>query len=151
VNFEDFPNYTKLNHKNILAIDYGTKETGLASYCPGRDPYPTPYGRIIYKNDKQLIDELEEIINNEAIDVLVLGIPHFLDGKESRMTKKIQSFGVRLERHFHRLEVFRQDETLSSKEAEERMKSSPQYNFKVDPKQIDAVAASIILEDFMRS
>jgi putative Holliday junction resolvase len=30
------------------------------------------------------------------------------------------------------------------------MKNSPRYNFKVDLKQIDAVAASVILEDFIR-
>ena len=149
--FDNFPRYNEFNQKNILAIDYGTKNTGLASYCPGRDPYPTPYGKIAYKNDKQLIEELEIIINDEAIDILVLGIPHFIDGNESRMTKKIQGFGIRLKRHFHLLEIFEQDETLSSKASEERMKASPQYNFKVDMRQIDAVAASIILEDFIRS
>ena len=39
---------------------------------------------------------------------------------------------------------------MSSFEAENRMKNSPQYNFKIDLKHIDAVAASIILEDFMK-
>ena len=48
------------------------------------------------------------------------------------------------------LSVFEQDETLSTFEAESRMKESPRYNFKIDPKQIDALAASIILEDFVK-
>ena len=33
----------------------------------------------------------------------------------------------------------------------ERMKSDPKFNFKVDMTQIDAVAASIILEDFLKT
>ncbi len=45
--------------------------------------------------------------------------------------------------------LFFQDESLSTFEAEERMRESPRYNFKVDKKQLDALAASIILEDFL--
>jgi putative Holliday junction resolvase len=46
--------------------------------------------------------------------------------------------------------VEEQDETLSTFEAESRMKSSPQYNFQVNLTQIDALAACVILEDFIR-
>ena len=44
-----------------------------------------------------------------------------------------------------------QDETLSSFEAEQRMINSPRFNFKIDKKQIDSLAASIILEDWIKS
>ena len=47
--------------------------------------------------------------------------------------------------------LYFQDETLTTKEAEERMKKSPRFNFKVDPTQIDSLSASIILEDFLRA
>ena len=111
--------------------------------------------KTVFLSDKFFIPFMNSckssILPKEFVHNIILGIPYFLDGKESKMTKKIQSFRVRLDRYFHNLEVFEQDETLSSKEAQERMKSSPQYNFKVDHKQIDAVAASIILEDFIRS
>ena len=66
------------------------------------------------------------------------------------MTKKIKGFGDLLKNNFPEQELFLQDETLSSYAAEDRMKTSPRYHFKVNLKEIDSVAASIILEDFIR-
>ena len=48
-----------------------------------------------------------------------------------------------------RTPLFLQDETLSTFEAKERMKQLPQYNFKIDLKRVDELAASIILEAFL--
>jgi len=123
---------------------------GLATYFRGTDPYPTPFGKIIYLNDNQVIEELSSIISDEFIDTLVLGVPYYLDGNSSKMTETIKMFGAQLEKTFPKLKVIYQDETLSSFEAQDRMKKDPRYNFKVDPKEIDALAASIILEDFLR-
>jgi len=47
------------------------------------------------------------------------------------------------------LPLFEQDEALSSAEVKERMRESARYNFKVDLRKIDELAASIISEDFM--
>jgi putative Holliday junction resolvase len=134
-----------------LAIDYGTKRTGLSSYCPGKDPYPLLYGKILYKNDQQLCLDLSKIIENEVIDVLILGLPKYLDGNSSEMTKRVESFGTLLKETFQKIEFHYQDERLTSYEAEERMKSSPRYNFKVDENELDALSASIILEDFIKT
>jgi len=144
------PNFNKWLNQNILAIDYGTKNTGLASFCPGRDPFPTPYGRIIYQNKPQLILEIKKVIDDNSIDLVVLGVPFLLDGKETEMTRRIKNFAVSLAAEIQPTPLETQDETLSSFEAEERMKNSPQYNFKIDLKHLDAVAATIILEDFMK-
>jgi putative Holliday junction resolvase len=66
------------------------------------------------------------------------------------MTEKILLFCKDISQTFQ-LPTFRQDETLSSYSAKDRMENSPQFNFKVDLKQIDAVAATIILEDFLQN
>jgi len=149
INFKDYPNFSKFKGLNILSIDYGLKVTGLAHFCPGREPFPSPLGRITYKNDEQLIKDLKHYIDEECIELLVLGIPFYLDGNESEMTKIVRVFHEKLKQSYPSLEIYLQDETLSSSAAEERMMTSPQYNFKVDPKKIDEVAATIILEDFM--
>ena len=60
----------------------------------------------------------------------------------------IEAFGQLLTQAL-KVPVYKQDETLSSFEAEERMRNSPRYNFKVDLSMIDSVAATIILEDFL--
>lgn len=144
--------HNELNGKRILAIDYGTKVTGLAIFTPGKEPYPTPFDKIIYKNDPQLAKDIIQICHNELIEVFVLGIPRLLDGTETNMTKQVQKFGQTILPllTIEGIEYFEQDESLSTFEAKERMKNSPLYNFQVDPKKIDALAASIILEDFMR-
>lgn len=138
-----------LNLKNLLAMDFGEKFIGVATYCVNRDPYPTPYGRIANTGEAAVIKELKRIIDDECIDVIIIGLPHLTDGKKTSTTQKAQNFVNFIREHFT-LPIEEQDETLSTFEAETRMKNSPRYNFQVDLKQIDAVAASVILEDFIR-
>ena len=67
------------------------------------------------------------------------------------MTRRILQFAHTLKKHLQPLHipVYHQDETLSSFSAKERMLTSPRYNFRVDERFIDEVAATIILEDFI--
>lgn len=145
----NLPETHPLHLKTILGIDYGSKFIGLATYCVNRDPFPTPFGRIQVKTQSQVLQELKQIISDECVDRLVIGLPHLLDGQKTKSTDKAQEF-VNLVREQFSLPLDEQDETLSTFEAETRMKSSARYNFTVDLKQIDAVAASVILEDFIR-
>ncbi len=137
-----------LQGQKILAVDFGTKKTGLALFAPG-DPYPRPYDTVPYKNDDQLIDAIKQVVSDESVTIVVLGMPRFLDGKPSSMTVRVEEFSTKLEDALTPLPLFEQDEALSSTEAKERMRESARYNFKVDPAKIDELAASIILEDFL--
>lgn len=138
-----------LHLKTILAMDFGEKFIGVALFCVNRDPFPTPFGRIANTGPDAVIRELRKIISDEAVEVLVIGLPHLTDGQRTSTTAKAQSFVNFIREHFT-LPIEEQDETLSTFEAENRMKNSPRYNFQVDLRQIDAVAASVILEDFIR-
>jgi putative Holliday junction resolvase len=142
-------NLEKFKNKKILAIDFGTKLTGLARFCEGRDISPYPYGSLRYVNDDKLISEILNFVKESSINIVVLGVPKLLDGKETSMSEKIRDFGEKLGDKLGSTPLFFQDESLSTFEAEERMRESPRYNFKVDKKQLDALAASIILEDFL--
>ncbi len=142
----------KFNGQTILAIDFGTKVTGLALYTPGREPYPLPFGKIVVKDDKQVISEILQDIDDEFVEILVFGVPYLTDGQATDQTKMTQKFGQKLKSQLPpSVTFFEQDETLSTFEAEDRMKNSPRYNFKVNLKEIDALAASIILEDFLKN
>ncbi len=134
----------------FLGIDYGSKVVGTALYHMGRDPFPMPYERIIVKSESQVLMSLKQIVSDELIDIIVLGVPYMLDTRETDLSRKIKSFGQELAR-LTQIPVLEQDETLSTFEAQERMKNSPRYNFKVDPKQLDSLCAAIILEDFCRN
>lgn len=138
-----------LNLKTILAMDFGEKFIGVATFCINRDPFPTPYGRIANTGPEAVVKALTKIIDDELIDIIVIGLPHLTDGKKTSTTQKAQKFMDFIAEHFT-LPIHEQDETLSTFEAESRMKNSPRYNFQIDLKQIDAVAASVILEDFIR-
>ena len=130
-------------------MDFGSKFIGIATYCVNRDPYPTPYGRIANKGNEAVIKELSSILDNECVELVVIGLPYLVDGKKTTQTERAQIF-VNFIREQISQPVEEQDETLSTFEAESRMKSSIQYNFKVDLSQIDAVSACVILEDFIR-
>jgi putative Holliday junction resolvase len=143
------PETHDLHLKTILALDYGEKFIGLASYCVNRDPYPVPFGRIANTSEEAVLSELHRHIRDESVDLLVIGVPRLTDGKETKMTLRAREFITRIRERIT-LPVEEQDETLSTFEAESRMKSSARYNFQVDLKKVDAVAASVILEDFIR-
>ena len=137
-----------LQGQKILAVDFGTRATGLALFAPG-DPYPRPYDTVPYRSDEQLIKAIKQVVREEGVSIVVLGMPRFLDGKPSSMTARVEAFSAQLEEALAPLLFFQQDEALSSTEARERMRESARYNFKVDPAKIDELAASIILEDFL--
>ncbi len=139
----------ELNLKNVLAMDFGEKFIGVATYCVNRDPFPVPFGRIQNHSMPHVVKELQKLIEEESIDIVVIGVPRLTDGKTTNMTTKAVMFVSEI-RNQIALPVEEQDETLSTYEAESRMKNSPRYNFQIDLKQIDAVAASVILEDFIR-
>ena len=144
-------NFQKFKGKHLLAIDFGEKFTGISTYKVDIDPYPLLWGRLAYESDPQMISQILKICESEVIDILILGLPRLLDGQETSMTSRIRLFYQSLQKAWNPEDVYLQDETLSSFEAQERMKSSPQFNFKVDMRQIDAVAASIIMEEFVSS
>ena len=138
-----------LRNKRILAIDYGRKVTGVAQFHAGSDPFPIIYGKIIYQSDEQLQSEIIKIVEDEFIDILVIGVPYFTDGSESTLTKEIKGFIAKIDAELE-IPVLEEDETLTTFEAEERMKNDPAYNFKVDMKKIDELCAVIILEQFYK-
>ncbi len=139
-----------LHAKRFLAIDWGEKFIGLASFHVGFDPMVLTMGRIKGGAFEQVWSELKKVIEDESIDVLVVGVPYFIDGKAGSTTHKIREFLSQLLTVIE-IPVFEQDETLSTFSAEERMKNSPRYNFKINLSEIDTVSASIILEDFLRA
>lgn len=151
MDLRNYPNYEHFKGQKILSIDYGTKITGLAEFTPDSDPYPLRGGRVIYESDEQLIEELIQRVNDEFFEIIVIGLPHHKDGSPSDQTKKVQNFAHEFKAKVPDLIFFFQDETLSTREAKERMQNSPEFNFKIDYQKLDEVSAVIILEDFIRS
>lgn len=149
--FSSYSRYSQFINQKILAIDFGARVIGTAMYCPGTDPFPYMGEKIRPQGHADSIEKIKTIVANEEIKVLVLGVPYFLDGKITQNTLHIKNFGQELKKACPSQQFFEQDETLSTKAAEDRMKSSPQFNFKINPLLIDCLSAVIILEDFIRT
>lgn len=103
---------------NILAIDYGQKNIGLAWMQEGLDMV-LPFGKIKNEGHKKGNDELVRIIEKENIQKIIIGLPLTLeDGSENMNTKRVRAFGDMLKEKV-KLPVEYIDERLSSFEADE--------------------------------
>ena len=123
--------FNQYQNKSLLALDYGKKICGLSRFTPGVDPYPLLFGKILYRNDTQVIQEINKIIERENIDLIILGIPYLTDNSKSSMTIRVEAFYKKLLAKCP-VPVKTQDETLSTIEAKGRMRLDPRFNFKVD-------------------
>ncbi len=133
--------------KKLLGLDFGEKKVGTSFLLVGSDPFPL-LGPQIFRNAQFQLN-LNELIDEEAIDCLIVGIPYLTDGQKTSTTTKAKNFVQHLFSAHPQLELYEQDETLSTFEAKDRMKNSARFDFKVDLKRLDSMAASIILEDFL--
>lgn len=101
-------------YMNILAIDYGTKNIGLA-WVNTDLGVVLPYGNL--ETGKWKL-EIRELIKQEKVDKIVLGLPLTLeDGAENPNTKRVREFGREL-KNLVDLPIEFVDERLSSFEAD---------------------------------
>ena len=127
-----------------LAIDYGTKRTGLA-ICDAAETIASPLA--VLHGQKGLLNKIAEIVETENVDAIILGLPLNINGTESSQTKLTLKFAEQLKSRFS-VPVHLQDERLSSFGAEEKLAPAEFTKGKIK-KRIDAVAAAEILEAFL--
>lgn len=127
-----------------LAIDYGTKRTGLA-ICDQAETIASPL--TVIRGQKELLKKISEVIEKENVDAVVLGLPLNMDGSQGTQTKLVLKFAAQLQNCLD-IPVFLQDERLSSFGAEEKL-TSAKYTRKKARKRLDAVAAAEILKSFL--
>lgn len=83
----------------------------------------------------------------DAVGVIVIGLPRRLDGSASDMTPRIERFGARLHARLDMPVVF-QDERLTSREAESRL-ARREKSWRARKERLDAAAAAIVLQDYL--
>lgn len=77
----------------ILAIDYGTKNIGLARASTEVEVV-LPAGRLANKDIKKII----ELVKEEKIDKIVVGLPLSLSGEENANTARVKKFAEELKK-----------------------------------------------------
>ncbi len=127
-----------------LAIDHGTKRTGLA-ICDSGETIASPL--TVIQGKKELLKKIAEVVETENVEAVVLGLPLNMTGSESAQTKLVLKFAEQLKDHLH-IPVHLQDERLSSFSAEEKL-ASTNFTRGKKRKRLDAIAAAEILEAFL--
>ncbi|MBU0546163.1 Holliday junction resolvase RuvX [Patescibacteria group bacterium] len=122
---------------NILGIDFGTKNIGLAWVDTGIGAV-LPYGRITNKEKGKRNIELVELIKGENIDKVVIGLPMGLDGSENVNTNRVHAFAKELEPEIGMPVEFVNE--MFSSQMGDRMEGGVSR---------DEKAAMVILEDYL--
>jgi len=127
-----------------LAIDYGTKHTGLA-ICDPSETIVSPLAVI--EGQKELLKKIADVVETENVEAIVLGLPLNMDGSTGPQARLILQFADQLKKLFD-IPIHFQDERLSSFSAEEKM-ASTDFTKRKKKKRLDAIAAAEILEAFL--
>lgn len=123
-----------MTKKKFLGIDFGDKRVGLAL---AEDKGPALPFKVI-PNDPKLMASLQEIIQEENITAIVIGLPHSFSGQENERMLLTKKFIETLERNLS-IEVYTIDEQLTSK----------LYEKMGVTKDLDKHAATAILDTYL--
>lgn len=130
----------------IMAIDYGDAHTGVAiSDLTG---LLAGYTDTIHSRKKEeVLRRLGALIEEYGVTELVLGHPKNMDGTRGPRAEKAEEFAGDLERAFG-LPVRLWDERRTTIEAHQILHAAGKRE-KAHKKNVDAVAASLILEGYL--
>ena len=126
----------------VVSIDYGTKRVGVSV----ADPlwlFAQPFG--VY-SPKSAMEKLVSFHQAETIGTIVIGWPLNEDGSEGKATRRVENYIQQLSNRLPDTEIIRWDELYTSEEAKARLSElqiKPEYG------EVDQIAASIILQEFL--
>lgn len=131
----------------VMGFDYGERRIGIATgqtitgtaaplvtlQCPGKQPD---------------WNAIAEHIRQWKPDALIVGMPYYLDGSSSDMTRKAEVFVKSLAAHFD-LPVFTVNENLSSYEAEQLLNQRQVKIGQHNKQELDKMAAAVIVQSWL--
>lgn len=131
----------------ILAIDYGTKRTGLAVTDPLRiiatalDMVETP----------KLIDYLKKYFQAEEVEKVIIGLPKRLNNTDSEIAPEVRKFVEKFETTFPEKPIQTVDERFTSSMAQQAMIDGGMKKKDRQVKgNVDKISAVIILQSYMQ-
>lgn len=134
----------------VIAFDFGLKRTGIAvgNTLTGS---ASPECTLQSRNERPDWEGITKLFAEWQPDQLVVGMPTELDGSENPLNKRINRFCNQLNGRYN-LPVDQENEQFTSIEAADRLKELRQTGRKkkVEKDEVDKIAASIILENWMR-
>lgn len=130
----------------VMAIDYGDAHTGVAL----SDPTGFLVGTTVTINSwrqEVVVDRLVELIGEHRPEEVVLGFPRNMDGTDGRKADRYRELAARLEEAAG-IKVILWDERRTTIDAHHILFNQGKDGRK-RKKMVDAVAASLILENYL--
>lgn len=129
----------------VIGLDVGEKRIGVAK-ADSDTRIAVPVGFVEVNGTEW--QEIAKIANLNNTKFFVLGLPRSNEGNETKQTLFVRNFARALTEKVPGAKVRFQDESLTSVEAESRLKERKK---KYEKGEIDAEAAAIILQDFVEN
>lgn len=130
----------------VMAVDYGDARTGVAISDAGG--LLAGYTTVIHsRKAEEVAGQLAEIVRERQVDAIVMGFPRNMDGSEGPRAELYRSFAALLERQTGLAPVL-WDERRTTIEAHGILHAGGK-KMKQHKKNVDAVAAALILEGYL--
>ena len=130
----------------VMAIDYGDARTGVAISDAGG--FLTGYTTVVRaRRQEQAAEEIAKIAAERRVEELVMGFPRNMDGTEGPRAELYRAF-ARLVEERTGMPVRLWDERRTTIEAHQILHASGK-RMKAHRENVDAVAASLILEGYL--
>jgi putative Holliday junction resolvase len=134
--------------KRILALDFGTKRTGIAV----TDELQIIASGLTTVHTKELIAFLKDYFTSEKVELVVIGEPKQMNNEVSESEVAIQGFIKKFKIAFPDMPMQRVDERFTSKMAFQTMIDSGLSKKKRKNKAlVDEISATIILQSYLYS
>ncbi len=131
-----------------MGIDYGRKRTGVAV----TDPLKIIAGNLATVPTHTLMQFIKDYLSREQVERIVVGQPTQLNGEPSESMKYITPFVNRLRKELPDMPVVMYDERFTSTIAHQAMiDGGMKKSDRRDKNRVDAIAATIILNDYLQS
>ena len=132
----------------ILSIDYGLKRTGIAV----TDPLQIIASGLTTVESKQLIPFLKNYFSKEPVELIIIGEPKNWDDSDTHATPLVEKCIKDLQKNFPSIPIKKVDERFTSKMAKDSMlEMGLKKKQRRDKALVDEIAATILLQEYMRS
>ncbi len=130
----------------ILALDYGSKRTGIAV----TDELQIIASGLTTVSTPKLIEFLKDYISSEKVELILVGEPKQKDGTHSDIEVDIQKFLKKFQPLFPEMPILRVDERFTSKMAFQTMiDSGLKKKQRRNKALVDEISATIILQQYL--
>ena len=132
--------------RRLLGVDYGSKRIGLSVSDPDRK-FAFPLATYERRSTEQDATYFRDLVAEEAIGRIILGLPVHLDGREGQKAAEVRVFGTWLAETTG-LPVVYFDERFTTVEAESALWEAGLSHRKRKDRR-DRVAAQILLQTYL--